>query len=488
MSRLSVLHVVSELYPYAKTGGLGDVAAALPPALRSAGVDARIVVPGYPGVLEAIRKAHTVHEDDDLFGGGAARVLAATLRGTDVPAFVLDCPGLFRRDGGPYQDASGKDFPDNASRFAALGWTAHELSTQGMGGFHPDVLHAHDWQGGLAIAYTKLRGGLGPACVVTIHNVAYPGAFDPKLLPELALPPECYSIFGVEFFGRISFLKAGLYYADRITTVSPTYARELLHDGQGGGFEGLLRGRSRDLSGILNGVDYREWSPDVDPHLPAPYDLEHLARKGESKTALKRRLGLDEAHHGPVFGMVSRLVHQKGVDWVLEVLPSLVQRGGMAVFLGSGDEAIASGLERIARAFPRRVAFQRGYDESLSHLIQAGSDFILVPSRSEPCGLTQLYALRYGSIPIVRRTGGLADTVVDATPEAMRAGRATGFSFDSESAAGLESAVDRALAIHRRPDLREGLQRAGMRADFSWNGPAMAYRALYESARRGRGR
>jgi len=485
---ISVLHVVSELYPFVKTGGLGDIASALPATLRDVGIDARVIVPGYPGVLSAITSARTIREDGDLFRGGPARLLAATLRGTDVPAFVLDCPGLYGRDGGPYQDKSGHDYPDNARRFAALGLVAFELASGAHPVFVPDVLHGHDWQSGLSIAYTKLRAGAGPSCVITIHNIDYPGAFDASLVPELALPPEAFSIHGLEFFGRLSFLKAAIYYADRITTVSPTYARELQRDGHGGGFEGLLRGRSSALSGILNGVDYTEWDPAADRHLPAHYGPEDPSSKKDAKALLQRRFGLEVSPGPPVFGLVSRLVHQKGIDWVVGAIPFLVERGAQFVCIGSGDPAFADALGELAKRHPKQVGFLLGYDEDLAHLVQAGSDSMVVPSRSEPCGLTQMYALRYGSPPVVRCTGGLADTVVDATRETIRAGTATGFWFEEASTDGFRDALDRAMTTYRDKAAWKRLMATGMRTDFGWRGPAQQYRALYEDIRRERGR
>jgi starch synthase len=485
--RPSVLHVVSELYPFVKTGGLADVAAGLPAALRDASVDARVIVPGYPAVLDAIQKADSVWHSEDLLGGGAARVLAGTLAGNGVPAYVVDCPGLYRRKGGPYQDESGVDFPDNARRFAALGWAAAELALSSDEKLSVDVLHAHDWQAGLAIAYAKLRGdrgdrdNRGPACVATIHSIAYPGGFDRGVLSELALPPGSYSIHGVEFFGSVSFLKAALYYADRITTVSPTYAREIQEDGLGGGFEGLLRARSANVSGILNGVDYREWDPSTGLHIPRRYDAKDLRGKAFAKEALERRLGFPVNPRAPLYGVVSRLVWQKGIDWVVEVLPWLISRGARLAVLGTGDASIATALRVLARRHPDHVAVTLGYDEALSHLMQAGCDGILVPSRTEPCGLTQLYALRYGSPPVVRRTGGLTDTVVDATATARKSRTATGFSFDVPTADGLKGALGRALELYEDTAEFRRIQRAGMRADFGWGAPARRYVELYEA-------
>jgi starch synthase len=477
---LRALHVVSELYPIVKTGGLADVAAGLTSALRTLGVDARVLIPGYPAVMSAVRDAHELVRDPGLFHGGPARILdARTADGTAL--YVLECAGLFQRPGGPYADERGVDFADNHRRFAALGWAGARLATSDHPDLRADILHAHDWQAGLAVAYVKLGGRPTPRCVTTIHSIDYPGTFDRAVLPELALAEHVYSVYGVEFWGRLSFLKAGLYYADRITTVSPTYARELQQDGRGGGFEGLLRTRSADLTGILNGVDYAEWSPEIDRFLPRHYSAQDFRGKRAAKQALRKRLGLADAPRTPVFGIVSRLVWQKGIDSVVELIPWLVENGAQLAILGSGDPALMSKIAEGATRYPESVGAMVGYDESLSHLVQGGSDAILVPSRTEPCGLTQMYALRYGSPPIVRRTGGLADSVVDATERTLREGVATGFAFDDPSVEGLRDALARAIRIYRQPSAWKKLQRAGMAADFGWARSAEVYANLYES-------
>jgi len=480
LPRLRALHVVSELYPIVKTGGLADVATGLTVALRGLGIDARIVMPGYPAVLAAIRDASEVVRDPGLFGGGPARILDARVR-DGSPIYVLDCPGLYQRQGGPYADALGDDYVDNPRRFAALGWAGARLATSDHPELRADILHAHDWQAGLAVAYVKLAGRPSPRCVATIHSIDYPGAFDRSVFPELSLPGQAFSVYGAEFYGRISFLKAALYYADRITTVSPTYAREIQQDGRGGGFEGLLRTRSADLTGILNGVDYGEWSPETDRHLPRHYFAHDFRGKRAAKLALRKRLGLADPPRTPLFGVVSRLIWQKGIDWVVELIPWLVERGAQVAVLGSGEPRLMSAIAESAMRYPESVGAMVGYDEVLSHLVQAGSDSILVPSRAEPCGLTQLYALRYGSPPVVRRTGGLADSVVDADERALRDGFATGFAFDEPSTEGLRGALSRAMDVFRDAPLWKRLQRTGMSADFGWTRSAEAYANLYES-------
>jgi starch synthase len=471
-----ILHVVSELYPFVKTGGLADVAAALPPELARVGWDVRLLIPGYPAILDAARSRELVWRDADLFGGGEAELFLADLEGTDTPAYVLDCPGHFRRRGGPYVDALGADYPDNHRRFAALGWAAAALGWE-LG--PQTILHVHDWQGGLAVAYGKLNHPRPVTCVSTIHNIDYPGAFDAARFPELALPASAFSINGVEFFGRVSFLKAALYYADRITTVSPTYAREIQLDGRGGGFEGLLRGRRDGLTGILNGVDYTAWDPASDRHLPARYDAAHLRGKARCRGVLAETLSLDLAPETFVVGVVSRLIPQKGIDWLLEVIPWLVEHEGAVALLGSGDAVLEDGLRRVALRLPGRVGVRFGYDEALAHLIQAGCDSLAVPSRTEPCGLTQLYALRYGSPPIVRRTGGLTDTVVDASAQAISRKTATGFVFDEPNADHFRDAIDRAMQLRRRCEVWQGIQSTAMKQDFGWARSARAYGEIY---------
>jgi starch synthase len=418
----------------------------------------------------------------DLLGGGPAEVLFTFLGRDRVPAYVLRCAGHYERGGGPYVDESGRDWPDNAQRFAALGWVARELSLLPDDDHRADVIHTHDWQAGLAAAYVKLGPRPEVPCIATVHSIAYPGAFDQAVLTELGLPEACYSIHGVEFYGRVSFLKAALYYSDAITTVSPTYAKEIQIDGLGGGFEGLLRTRSQRLRGILNGVDYEEWSPDRDPFLPVPYGPKDLRGKARARAELTARMGLAEGE-GPVFGLVSRLIWQKGIDYLLDAVPWLVAQGGRLAVLGSGEAHLVSGLDALSRAHPGRVSVHRGYDESLSHLVQAGSDVILVPSRAEPCGLTQLYALRYGSPPVVRRTGGLADTVVDTSESSLALGTATGFTFVDPTADALRGALSRALLLFGQRQAWRRLQLSGMRADFGWERSAESYASLYESLR-----
>lgn len=478
---MRVLFVASECYPLIKTGGLADVCGALPAALRALGVDARLVLPGYPAVLAGLADPGTVWPLADLPGAPTARLVSGRMDG-GVPVYALDAPGLYDRPGNPYLGPDGRDWPDNHLRFAALGWAAAWLcGPEGGPRWRPDLVHAHDWQAGLAPAYLALGHGPRPAAVTTIHNIAYQGLFPPDVLGALHLPPESFSINGVEFYGRISFLKAGLFYADRITTVSPTYAREIQTPDGGAGLHGLLSARSPDLWGILNGIDERIWNPATDAALVAPYDADSLDRKTLNKAALQDTFGLDREPEAPLFAVVSRLTEQKGMDLLLEAVPHLVAAGGQLVLLGVGDGALQDAFARCAEVHPGRVGVFFGYDEVRAHRIQGGADLVVMPSRFEPCGLVQMYALRYGTVPLVRRVGGLADTVVDATPANLANGTATGIVFDDATRHDLVGAIGRALALYRQPDRWRAVQRTGMAQEFSWARAARRYLDLYRT-------
>lgn len=472
---MKILFVVSEVFPLVKTGGMADVAAALPAALAELGEDVRILVPAYPGVADVVRAHGDWLSLGDPLGAGEARVALGRMPDTGVQVWMLSCPTLYDRKGGIYSQAEGRDWADNHVRFALLARAAAMLCDGGaMIGWRPDILHAHDWQTGLAPAYLALRAGKRPGSVFTIHNLAFPGVFPAHTLVEVGLPPESYSLAGVEFHGSVSFLKAGIQYADRITTVSPTYAGEILGHAEGGGFAGLLAHRKQVLSGILNGIDARTWDPEIDPYLARAYSPETLDAKAENKAALQRELGLPETE-APVFAVISRLTRQKGLDLALEAADEILDGGGQLAVLGAGDTDLEQGFVNLARR-AAGVAARIGYDEALAHMVVAGADILLMPSRFEPCGLTQMQALRYGTLPLVRRTGGLADTVDDAT---AAGGRGTGFVFEPATAAGLASAVRRALAAYARPGVWRKLQRRAMKRDSGWNASAKRYRAIY---------
>jgi starch synthase len=476
MSALSVLSVASEVFPLVKTGGLADVVGALPGALAAEGVSVRTLVPGYPAVMAALERGAVVHEVPDLFGG-PGRLVHGGARGLDLVA--LDAPHLFSRVGNPYAGPDGRDWADNPYRFAALAMMAAQVGFGRTGLPRPDVVHAHDWQAGLVPAYLHYDGAPRPATVMTVHNLAFQGQFAPDMLGALGLPPHAYGLDGVEYYNTIGFLKAGLQLADRITTVSPTYAQEIRGVEAGMGLDGLLRSRAGIVSGIINGIDTGIWDPAADPHLPAPYDLKRLEARAASKEALQVRFGLAPEPGALLYGVVSRLSWQKGLDLLLDVLPSLVASGAQLCVLGAGEPALEHAFRTAAGSHPGRVGCVVGYDEGLAHLIQAGAEALVVPSRFEPCGLTQLCALRYGAIPVVANVGGLADTVVDANEMALAAGAGTGVRFSPVSAFGLECALSRTAALFVDPEVWGMLRRNAMKTDVSWRLPARHYAALY---------
>lgn len=471
---MDVLFVASELFPHVKVGGLGDVMAALPRALRAQGADVRLLLPAYPALRAAVAVGGEVAAFPDLMGGGPARILRAEAPG--LPLYLLEQPAFFGRPGNPY------GHPDDlAHRFAALGWAAAHLGRVGdPAGWRPQVLHGHDWPTGLMPAYVAYGPGPRPRSVMTIHNIAFQGRFAGSLRAELGLPAEAFTPEGVEFHGDLGFLKAGLKLADRLTTVSPTYAREIQKAG-GHGLEGLLAHRGGDLRGILNGVDESVWNPATDPHLVSHYDLRHPGRRLPNRQAFQRELGLQEDQAAPLFAAVSRLDPLKGLDLVLDNVDHLVARGAQLAVLGTGDPSAEAAFRQAAQRHPGRVAVFLGYDEALAHRAFAAADVVLVPSRQEPCGLTQLYAQAYGALPLVRRTGGLADTVVGATAQSLAEGTATGFQFETASGWALGEAINVALDLFAEPLAWRQVQRLAMAARFGWEGPARAYLELYQS-------
>ena len=476
MRNLRVLSVASEAYPLVKTGGLADVVGALPGALAREHVEVRTMIPGYPQVMAAIGDATIVHRYPDLMGG-EARLRTGHARGLDL--LVVDAPHLFGRDGGPYADADGKEFFDNPLRFAALSRAAADVGFGAVKAFVPEVVHAHDWQTGLVPAYLHYDGRARPATAMTVHNLAFQGRFDGLSLDQIGLPWHAWSVDGVEYYGAIGYLKAGLALADRITTVSPTYAAEIRTPGQGMGLDGLLRHREGVLRGILNGIDDAVWNPGSDAHLPFRFDAAHRGARAGNREALRKRLGLDATPEAPLFGVVSRFSWQKGMDLVLDAVPVMMAGGAQLAVIGTGDGGIASRFVDAARRFPGRIAVHVGYDESLAHLTQAGADAILVPSRFEPCGLTQMCALRYGALPVVSHVGGLADTVVDANDAAVASGVATGIQFFPVTSEQFVLAIARTLELWKDPPRWRRLQARAMATDVSWRHSARQYARLY---------
>ncbi len=477
--RLRVLLAASEAYPLIKTGGLGDVVGALPAALRAIGVDARLVLPAYPAALAALPTARAIARS--ALYGAPLTLLQGELPASGncrLPVYLIQATA-FERSGNPYQDVNGLDWPDNPARFALFCRAAAALALGHLApDWRADVVHAHDWQAGLLPALLSLETK-PPMSIFTIHNLAYQGLVAGADADALGLPPEWWSPQALEFYGQLALIKGGLAFADRITTVSPRYAQEIQTAEFGCGLDGLLRYRADCLSGILNGIDTQLWNPADDPALVVPYDAGNLAPKAQNKAALQAELGLSVTADVLLLGLVGRLVTQKGIDLLIEALPQLPTDVQLVV-LGSGEAGYVAALRSAAAAAPRRIAFRPGYDEDLAHRIQAGADAFLVPSRFEPCGLTQLYALRYGTVPIVRAVGGLADTVVDASPTTLAAGRATGIVFKQSSAAALAAAIRRALGLYRAGTPWRQMQLAGMAQDHSWTTAAQAYHALYQ--------
>ena len=475
---MQVLHVCSEMFPLLKTGGLADVIGALPAAQIADGVDARVLLPAFPDIRRGVTDAQVVSRRDTF--AGHITLLFGHYNGVGI--YLIDAPHLYDRPGSPYHDTNLFAYTDNVLRFALLGWVGAEMAS-GLDPFwRPDVVHAHDWHAGLAPAYLAARGRPAKS-VFTVHNLAYQGLFGPDTMAPLGLAPSLFRFDGVEAHGHVSFMKAGLQFADAITTVSPRYAREIMTPEQGCGLDGVLRYRADQLTGILNGVDYAVWNPASDPLAPAAYDHDRLAGKALAKRDLQRLLGLAERPDALLFGAVTRLSEQKGLHLLPAVLDELVAAGGQLVVLGSGDAGIEAAVAAAVARHPGQAVLRRGYDEALAHRIFAGADVVLVPSRFEPCGLTQLYALRYGALPLVHGVGGLADTVIDASAQALAAQTACGFVFHDFSPDGLRGAIRRAFDLYRRPVDWAAVQTHAMRLRFNWRDAAQAYLGLYRRLR-----
>lgn len=468
----NALFVVSECAPLVKTGGLADVAGALPVALAAQGVAVRVLLPGYRSVMRHTGTAKTVVRYDALFGG-AAELLACKVAGIDL--LILDAPHLYDRDGAIYGDATGQDWPDNAERFAALCKVGAMISADGVDGWRPDIVHGHDWQAGLTPEYMHILGVDVPF-VFTIHNIAFHGNAEAGKLKTLGLDPARFNADHFEFWGQISALKAGLVGAAKINTVSQTYAEELLTPAFGIGMDGVLRARQADLSGIVNGIDLDVWNPETDPNIKT---YQSPAGKAPNKKALQMTFGLG-ASDGPLCVLVSRLTEQKGIDLLLDALPALLDRGGQLALLGSGDPKLEVALLEAAERH-ENLSVKIGYDEALSHRMMAGGDVILVPSRFEPCGLTQLYGLRYGTLPLVALTGGLADTVINASPAALARGVATGLQFFPVNAQALANAFARLADLYDDGAVWKTMQRNAMKQPVGWETSAAAYKNIYDS-------
>ncbi|MCT2398909.1 glycogen synthase GlgA [Novosphingobium mangrovi (ex Huang et al. 2023)] len=482
---LKVLSVASEAVPLVKTGGLADVVGALPGALEPHGVELTTLLPGYPAVMQSLKRARALHTWDSLLGT-PARLVAGKLD-SGHPLLVLDAPALFIREGAPYADAAGQDWGDNWQRFSALSRAAADIAGGAIvkrgKAQRFDLVHAHDWQAAMTAAYLRFAPFGGEAAVpsiVTIHNMAFQGWFGREVFPRLGLPPAAWSMDAVEYHGGVGMLKAGIACADAVTAVSPTYAREIRSSAFGMGLEGLIVARGNAVHGILNGIDTDLWNPASDPALAACYSHRTIERRIANKRALEAEFGLNE-DDSPLFVVISRLTWQKGMDVLLEVLDHLVGIGGRLALLGSGDHLMERGLHEAAARHPGRIGIRIGYNEDLSHLMQGGGDAILLPSRFEPCGLTQLYGLAYGCLPVVSRTGGLADTVIDANPAALAAGCATGVQFDGVTYDALAAALTRTVALYHQHETWARIRKNAMKCDFSWKASGKAYADLYRA-------
>ncbi|NBI12062.1 glycogen synthase GlgA [[Haemophilus] felis] len=474
---MKVLHVCSELYPLLKTGGLADVMGALPFAQKEIGIDARILLPAYPAISAGISNTVVVNEFDNFAGHIVLRY--GEYKGIGV--YLIDAPHLYQREGNPYHDQWYNDYNDNYKRFALLGWVAAELATGLDSWWKAELVHAHDWHAGLASAYLFNKGKPAKS-VFTIHNLAYQGMFSYHHLFEIGLPNTMFHMEGLELYGQISYLKAGLYYSDAVTAVSPTYAKEITTAEFSYGLQGLLQTLDQQgrLVGILNGVDEQIWHPNNDSYIEYHYKLKSMTGKRKNKSALQAYFNLPDKPEALLFVMVTRLTEQKGVDLLIESADEIIKQGGQLMILGSGSPHLEEGIQQLAQRYPQQVAVKIGYDEALSHLMVAGGDVILVPSRFEPCGLTQLYGLKYGTLPLVRSTGGLADTVVNSSSENIKKRVATGFVFEQANASALRQALIDAFELWNKQRVWFSVRTVAMEQDFSWQISAVGYQQLYQ--------
>ncbi|MCB5184432.1 glycogen synthase GlgA [Methylobacillus gramineus] len=479
---MRILFVSSEAYPLIKTGGLADVSGSLPAALRDLDVDIRILLPGYPSVLQKLQEKRLLTTLQYLPEVGTAKLILGIMPDTGVEVIAIDCPPLYDRPGGPYSNTQGQEWEDNPLRFGILSKVGAILgcSYSPIQDWIPDVVHCNDWQSGLTPAFLHHSDAAQAKSMMSIHNLAFQGSYPAEWVRRLGLPDVSYQINGLEYYGQMSFLKGGIYYADSITTVSPTYAEEIQTEEFGFGMQGLLESRGHEIHGILNGIEMQEWNPATDPYLAKTYNIDHLADKKIVKKALQVQLGLEATAHKPLLGVVSRLTHQKGLDIFLEIAGKLVAQNCQIAVLGNGEAQMEQGFRSLASRYPRQVSVTIGYKEPLSHQIMAGADMFIMPSRFEPCGLNQMYGLRYGTPPIVTRTGGLADSVHDSNASSMKNNTSTGFVLKSANPQSLLQAVERALMYYHDPRAWRKIQRNGMRRDLSWNTSAQAYLNLYQ--------
>jgi starch synthase len=477
---MKILFASSEAHPLIKTGGLADVSGSLPTALKQLGEDCRLILPGYPAAIENSGPLEAVAELEFAGYNGPIRILEGVLPDSEVPLYLVDAPMYFNRAGDPYRAPNGHDWQDNHQRFSLLSLATAALAMDDAGlDWKPDILHCNDWQTGLAPALIHDRHDR-PATIFTVHNLAYQGLFPLHAFHELSLPQHLWAPHYMEFHGHFSFIKGGLVFADRITTVSKTYAREIRSQEYGYGLEGLLEFRKSVLCGILNGIDTTVWDPSIDKCLAATYNLEDLSGKKENKRAVQQELGLDENPNIPLISHIGRMVEQKGIDLILHAMREILETTDVQlVILGNGERHFEQQTLQLQSDFPGRVGVHIGYNEILAHQIEGGADLFLMPSRFEPCGLNQMYSLRYGTIPVVRHTGGLADTIIDTTPETLENNTANGFSFTTPDIDGLIACTERALDCLNDDHCRNMVVRNGMSRDSSWENSASEYMNLY---------
>lgn len=482
---MRILFVTSEAFPLIKTGGLADVSGSLPAALRALGEDVRILIPGYPAVLKKLVNLKPLCSIENLPIVGRANLLMGYMPDTNVPVIAIDCPTLYERDSGPYINARGYDWEDNPIRFGVLSKVAAILAASNSPLNHieqswlPDIVHCNDWQSGLTPAYMKLTNPTAAKSVLSVHNLAFQGAYDASMVEKLSLPRSSFQINGLEYYGQLSFLKGGVFYADAISTVSPTYAKEIQTAEYGFGMQGLLDLRGHEIKGILNGIDISEWNPETDPHLAKNYSSAKIIGKRAVKQSLQENFELQIDANAPLLGVVSRLTYQKGLDLLVQIAPDLIEKGVQIVVLGSGEAMLENSFKALAAQYPSQVAVTIGYNEPLSHQIMAGVDMFIMPSRFEPCGLNQLYGLRYGTPSVVTQTGGLADSVVDSNAQTLTNDTATGFKMTEVSASALEMAITRGLDYYQDAKIWRKIQHNAMNTDVSWKHSAQAYLDLY---------
>ncbi len=478
MSR--ILFATSEAYPLIKTGGLADVAGSLPRALLSLKQDIRLILPAYPEARKRMGKCKTIAEFE--LDGHRIKLLQGRLPKSRVTTWLLDCAKFFDRPGNPYMNEQGQIWPDNAERFALFSKAICHIAMDRIGlGWQAELVHCNDWQTALVPALLD-QETRRPATLFTVHNLAYQGLFNYDTFVKLRLPPHLWQYEALEFYNQLSFIKGGLVFADSISTVSPSYAEEIQQPEFGYGLDGLLRRRQQQLSGILNGIDVDEWNPGTDPRLVQNYNRRSLAKKAVNKIALQNYFKLPEKPKTLLFGFIGRLVEQKGLDDILASLPGILEMPVQFVFLGSGQPEYERGLRKLASQHPDKIAVQIGYSEELSHRIEAGADAFLMPSTFEPCGLNQLYSLRYGTLPVVRKVGGLSDTVQDITPHNIDDDSATGIVFTGAVGDNLPEAMLRTQQLYQNKTRWKQVQLAAMRQDFSWQRSAQTYLELYKTS------